>query len=336
MPKNYGAKEIIVEELKNSELSKENLFEILKERTNPASDESGKKTLDRYLYELLRDNEADVVGYDLSIFNERISKMVADGKITPITNLPAEGMIFSLTKCEFNEVIFLIKQLENNDPIRIKSLKKVKSLFKNKIIEINSSRDSLWRSQLENVECVSVDSFLKSLEQEKLKFDVKEMEDNRLIQFQFNHLNQNIKELQNILKENKKSKVWYFKRSPIEPGNNIKTIQEHAFLLSLNTKTIDNEGIMTPEEFLKSHGFIQPEMINSEDINDLFSLIQAYINSYNSKIKGELQNRLAWCLSDEKGSVKLLEKFIDEIEESLRNKELEESKYDIKKIMDTN
>ena len=336
MPKNYGVKEIIVEELKNSELSKENLFEILKERTNPASDESGKKTLDKYLYELLRDSEVDVVGYDLSIFNERISKMVADGKITPITNIPAEGMIFSLTKCEFNEVLFLIKQLEINDPIRIKSLKKIKSLFKNKITEINSSRDSIWRSQLENVESVSVDSFLNSLEEEKLKFDLKEMEGNRLIQLQYDHLEHNIKKLQNILKENKKSIVWYFKRSPIEPGLNTKTIREHAFIMSLNIKTIDDEGILTPEEFLKSHGFIKPEMIDSDDVNDLFSLMQAYINSYNPKIKGELQNRLAWCLSDEKGSVKLLEKFIDEIEESLKNKELEESKYDIKKIMGSN
>ena len=94
MTKKKGPKEIILEELKNSELSKKNLFEILKHKTKPASDESGRKTLDKYLYELLRDNEIDVIGYDLKIYNERISKMVAKGKITPINNLLSEGMIF--------------------------------------------------------------------------------------------------------------------------------------------------------------------------------------------------------------------------------------------------
>ena len=110
-------------------------------------------------------------------------------------------------------------------------------------------------------------------------------------------------------------------------------VRQSAFLMTLQTETIDENGSITKEESLKSHGFTKPKMITSEEINDLFSLIQAYINSHKPGSKEILQNKLAWCLSDEKGSTKLLEKFINEVKLSISNKELQETKEELNNLI---
>ena len=92
-------------------------------------------------------------------------------------------------------------------------------MFKNKIYEIDNLNESIWISQLENVESIHVESYLKSLEEEKLKIDTKEMGKKIYNHLHLNQIEQNIKKLRSILNENNKSIIWYFKKSPIEPRN---------------------------------------------------------------------------------------------------------------------
>ena len=155
MPRLSGAEVIIVEELEKGELSKERLSEIVKERAKLAPD-GAKKTIDRHLYDLLKNRTIDVLGYDLSVIENRIGEMVKKGKI--IRNVPAEGMVFVLLKLNHLDTLILVKDLET--PNGIKSLKKVKEIFKSKIRNMEDIKENEWIKKEDTVKSIPLELLL--------------------------------------------------------------------------------------------------------------------------------------------------------------------------------
>jgi len=253
MPKLSGAEDIIVEELEKGELSKERLSEIVKERAKLAPD-GAKKTIDRHLYDLLKNRTIEVLGYDLSVIENRIGEMVKNGKI--IRNVPAEGMVFVLLKLNHLDTLILIKNLET--PNGVESLKKVKAIFKSKIRNMEDIKKYEWIKKENVVKSIPLKLFLEDLDgNNSIDINIFNLEiEKTLKEPDFNKKINDIdltrrilkyEDLKEINEKNSKGKIMFFWESPIKSEIKLAKkksykIRQAAKLLTLSTKYFDENG----------------------------------------------------------------------------------------------
>ena len=88
MPKNYNMKEIILELLKSKELSKKELLENIRSKSNRSTSD---KTLNESLMVLLKEKKIYITSYDFGIY---------DG-VKRIQSIKPEGIVFGLMKTDF-------------------------------------------------------------------------------------------------------------------------------------------------------------------------------------------------------------------------------------------
>ncbi len=128
MPKNYNMKETILELLKGRELSKKELLEEIRKRSERSTSD---KTLNESLMVLLREKKIYITNYDFSIY---------DG-VKRIQSIKPEGIVFGLMKTDFVEIESLIKLLESKDVNEVRSASsKLKKNFRNKIDDLKSRK----------------------------------------------------------------------------------------------------------------------------------------------------------------------------------------------------
>jgi SOS response regulatory protein OraA/RecX len=126
MPKNYNMKEIILELLATRELSKKELLENIRKKSERSTSD---KTLNESLMVLLKEKKIYITNYDFSIYNG----------VKRIQSIKPEGIVFGLMKTDFVEIETLIKLLENDDVDVVRSASsKLKKNFRNKIDDLRS------------------------------------------------------------------------------------------------------------------------------------------------------------------------------------------------------
>jgi len=117
MPKQSNLKDIILKILKNSNLSKK---EIKKQLVQLSGKKYSDKTINEFLFKLLKERKIDVVGYDLSIY---------DG-VKRVQSLKSEGIIFTSIKTDVIDIEVMFKNLDSNDPDIVKnSYNALKKIF---------------------------------------------------------------------------------------------------------------------------------------------------------------------------------------------------------------
>ena len=126
MPKNYNMKEMILELLDGKELSKKELLENIRRKSNRSTSD---KTLNESLMILLKEKKIYITSYDFGIY---------DG-VKRIQSIKPEGIVFGLMKTDFVEIETLIKLLESDDVNEVRNASsKLKKNFRNKIDDLKS------------------------------------------------------------------------------------------------------------------------------------------------------------------------------------------------------
>jgi hypothetical protein len=126
MPKNYNMKEMILELLDGKELSKKELLEIIRKKSERSTSD---KTLNESLMILLKEKKIYITNYDFRIYND----------VKRIQSIKPEGIVFGLMKTDFVEIETLIKLLESNDVNDVRNASsKLKKNFRNKIDDLRS------------------------------------------------------------------------------------------------------------------------------------------------------------------------------------------------------
>jgi hypothetical protein len=139
MPKNYNMKETILELLKGRELSKKELLEEIRKRSERSTSD---KTLNESLMVLLREKKIYITNYDFRIY---------DG-VKRIQSIKPEGIVFGLMKTDFVEIESLIKLLESKDVNEVRSASsKLKKNFRNKIDELKSRKSFETQEDLDTL-----------------------------------------------------------------------------------------------------------------------------------------------------------------------------------------
>jgi hypothetical protein len=126
MPKNYNMKEMILELLEGKELSKKELLEDIRKKSNRSTSD---KTLNESLMILLKEKKIYITSYDFGIY---------DG-VKRIQSIKPEGIVFGLMKTDFVEIETLIKLLESDEVDVVRNASsKLKKNFRNKIDDLKS------------------------------------------------------------------------------------------------------------------------------------------------------------------------------------------------------
>ncbi len=175
MPKNYNMKEIIIELLGARELSKKELLENIRKKSERSTSD---KTLNESLMVLLKENKIYITNYDFSIYNG----------VKRIQSIKPEGIVFGLMKTDFVEIETLIKLLENDDVDVVRNASsKLKKNFRNKIDDLRSRHsfemdediDTLFNktifyiySQTEDQKRILINKFAWSLSNEEGSVDL--------------------------------------------------------------------------------------------------------------------------------------------------------------------
>jgi SOS response regulatory protein OraA/RecX len=175
MPKNYNMKEIILELLAARELSKKELLENIRKKSERSTSD---KTLNESLMVLLKENKIYITNYDFSIYNG----------VKRIQSIKPEGIVFGLMKTDFVEIETLIKLLENDDVDVVRNASsKLKKNFRNKIDDLKSRHsfemeediDTLFNktifyiySQTEDQKRILINKFAWSLSNEEGSVDL--------------------------------------------------------------------------------------------------------------------------------------------------------------------
>lgn len=320
MPKNTGAKVLIVEELQNGVLSKKEIIERVKKKGKFKTQQNAPKTINNHLYALMNERIIDVMCYDLSVIDNKIGEMVRKGKIN--RNVDADGMVFALLKLNHLVVLNLIKKLETPGE-DVENLKIVKSVFKSKIQNTEDIKESKWIKLEDSVRSIPLKLFLTALEEEttnnKINITVFDLEIGRFLKY---------KDLKKLSIKNENANIMFFEQSPIK--SELKSskkksykINEYAKIWSLNTKYVDTTGSWTAKKFLNYHKFNSPQKKKTlDEINSLFNEIIFYINSQNVDNKTKLQNKFAWGLSDETNADGIFDEFLNEFQQEKKLFEL--------------
>ena len=175
MPKNYNMKEIILELLATRELSKKELLENIRKKSERSTSD---KTLNESLMILLKEKKIYITNYDFSIYNG----------VKRIQSIKPEGIVFGLMKTDFVEIETLIKLLENDDVNVVRNASsKLKKNFRNKIDDLRSRHaldmdediDTLFNktifyiySQTEDQKRILINKFAWSLSNEEGSVDL--------------------------------------------------------------------------------------------------------------------------------------------------------------------
>ena len=175
MPKNYNMKEIIIELLGARELSKKELLENIRKKSERSTSD---KTLNESLMVLLKEKKIYITNYDFSIYNG----------VKRIQSIKPEGIVFGLMKTDFVEIETLIKLLENDDVDVVRNASsKLKKNFRNKIDDLRSRHsfemeediDTLFNktifyiySQTEDQKRILINKFAWSLSNEEGSVDL--------------------------------------------------------------------------------------------------------------------------------------------------------------------
>ena len=124
MPKNYNMKETILDLLDGRELSKKELLEEIRKKSERSTSD---KTLNESLMTLLKEKRIYITNYDFSIYDD----------VKRIQSIKPEGIVFGLMKTDFVEIETLIKLLESNDVDEVKTASsKLKMNFRNKMDDL--------------------------------------------------------------------------------------------------------------------------------------------------------------------------------------------------------
>jgi hypothetical protein len=175
MPKNYNMKEMILELLDGRELSKKELLEIIRKRSERSTSD---KTLNESLMILLKEKKIYITNYDFSIYDD----------VKRIQSIKPEGIVFGLMKTDFVEIETLIKLLESNDVDEVRTASsKLKKNFRNKVddlknrssFEVHEDIDTLFNktifyiySQSEDQKRILINKFAWSLSNEEGSVDL--------------------------------------------------------------------------------------------------------------------------------------------------------------------
>ena len=175
MPKNYNMKEIILELLVARELSKKELLENIRKKSERSTSD---KTLNESLMVLLKEKKIYITNYDFTIYNG----------VKRIQSIKPEGIVFGLMKTDFVEIETLIKLLENDDVDVVRNASsKLKKNFRNKIDDLKSRHsfemeediDTLFNktifyiySQTEDQKRILINKFAWSLSNEEGSVDL--------------------------------------------------------------------------------------------------------------------------------------------------------------------
>ena len=126
MPKNYNIKEMILDLLDGNELSKKELLESIRKKSERSTSD---KTLNESLMMLLKEKKIYITNYDFRIY---------DG-VKRIQSIKPDGIVFGLMKTDFVEIETLINMLESNNIEEVRyASSKLKMSFRNKIEELRS------------------------------------------------------------------------------------------------------------------------------------------------------------------------------------------------------
>jgi len=126
MSKNRKLKELTLKIIGKNELSRKKLLEEIRKESNISD-----KTLNEILMSFLKEGKIYIAGYDFDVY---------DG-IKRIQSIKSDGIVFGVIKTNPIEIDILIKQLESNDPSKVKdTLHKLKTIFKRKIEEIDGNK----------------------------------------------------------------------------------------------------------------------------------------------------------------------------------------------------
>lgn len=124
MSKNHKLKELTLKIIGEKELSRKKLLEEIRKTSNISD-----KTLNEILMSFLSEGKIYITGYDFEVYNG----------IKRIQSIKADGIIFGVIKTDPIEIDILIKQLESNDPVKVKDvLYKLKTIFRGKIEEMKN------------------------------------------------------------------------------------------------------------------------------------------------------------------------------------------------------
>ncbi|MGF7117949.1 hypothetical protein [Methanobacterium oryzae] len=126
MSKNRDLKELTLKIIGEKELSKKKLLDELRKKSNISD-----KTLNEILMSFLKDKKICITGYDFDVYTG----------IKRIQSIKSDGIVFGLIKTDPIEIDILIKQLESDDPSKVKdALYRLKIIFKKKIEQADDGR----------------------------------------------------------------------------------------------------------------------------------------------------------------------------------------------------
>ena len=234
-------------------------------------------------------------------------------------------------------VLLITENMETNDPIEIRILVeqfvkyddwkrltargRLKSLFIQKMEEIENDKFMEWDSLMNSLTFLSIDdvvSYLKSVKNEMKSsksdnfdfnptwIDFKGLNE-YYEEFEAKSLDKHILEYSQIKKEYENAKVWFFmdedllplKRAEINKYNKPLTTHELAVLMTETYPIIDKKGVYNKEEVLKRKNFFQPKISSQETLENTFEKVITFLDyPHKKKFKEELMYKLSIGLSN--------------------------------------
>jgi len=305
MPKDTGIKELIVNELKNGELSYKKILGMAYDKTSTVSEKSAKKGVNKYLYEYLKDGTIIVVGYDLSLSR----------------NIHADGIIFALTDWGPVYLTNLINSvLDNQIPNEDEDYTKLRAIFTKKIEEWDNQLIREWDETLENVGHRKLDFhemlWLEVIKDLQSQISQKTEKSSKKLSFKIikNYLKSNPDYYQNkipqIKGKYKNRLLWYFKDEKPDILK-VKSIQPFV------NYHIFKAGQMTQEDYLIKTGIYKnkPTAQSEKMIIETFERTILYINSRPEEERNHLIYRLAYSLGPGNISTTRFRNLMEEIKE---------------------
>lgn len=321
MPRKSRAKEIIVEELEKAELSKKKISKIVKDRAK-LSEKRWKKTVDKYLYELLREGIIAVVGYDLTVIDDRIGEMVKEGAI--IRNVPAEGMIFALIDLGPIPLTSVINSVLNNLKKGNEDYNKLREIFTKKIRELEDEYRREWDVDLKDVSNrkLELNEIIWIEAVYDMQADIQDKPPQIFIKppnkeiIKYLHKNKEFynEKFQDILQKYENKRLWYF----IDDEPNIQDVD--AIKLFVKNQIFDvNE--MAEEDYLIKTGLYKSKPVSDTvvEVNEKFEQTMLYINSKPEPEKNNLIYRLAYSLGSDRKSTTRFRNLMEEIQDNTKS-----------------
>ena len=266
MPKTYNLKELILEMLKEEDLSLKTISNKVREQPN---EKILDKTTNEALMGLLKERRIEIIDYDFDVYGGR-----------RMQSIKPYGIVFSSIKTSPFEIEILIRKLESDDLKKaMKAYKILKKKFKRKIREIENEEDVKWEKLEKKLVCKPFNTFLSEYIDESQDDLKKELENQKRL---------------------KNAKILFFENNT----PNTKEMLDSKKNRKLMAFYLDNKTY-TKEEKLKLFGHIAPKKRTTSDLDILFEKIIDYINSQELIPKKILLHTLKVSLSDDQESKRI-------------------------------